>query len=45
LLIHFRDGAGYLNHSLEFNSQYIYNEEKDYYKLHSIAVRDIKAGE
>jgi SET domain-containing protein len=40
-----RDGAGVVNHSFEPNSQVIYNAEKNAEQLHSVALRDIKAGE
>jgi len=34
-----------MNHNEDYNSQIIYNPEKDYKKLMSIAVKDIKAGD
>ena len=44
-LILFRDGSGFVNHSFEPNSQIVYNEEKEFTKLYSVALKDIKAGE
>ena len=42
----FRDGSQWMNHSDEgWTSQIIYDPSKDYKKLKSVAVRDIKAGE
>lgn len=34
-----------MNHSEDPNSQIVYNEEKDYRKLVSVTLRDIRAGE
>ena len=44
-IIVLRDGAGPTNHSFEPNSQISYNPEKDYKKLKSTAIKDIKAGD
>lgn len=45
LLLYFGDGSGVLNHSEDFNSQIVFNEDKDPRQLRSIATRYIKAGE
>ena len=45
VLISLREGSGCLNHSFEPNSRIIYNKENDPWKLYSITLRDIKAGE
>ena len=34
-----------MNHSEDCNSQIVYNPERDYKKLYSIASKDIKAGD
>ena len=44
-LIVLRDGFGCANHSLEPNSLMVNNQEKDWTKLYSKTLRDIKAGE
>jgi len=45
LFIELRDGTHYMNHSEDFNSQIVYNAEKDYKKLFSIACKEIKKGD
>lgn len=45
LMIYLGDGSGVLNHSADCNSEIVYNEEKNYKKLRSIATKDIKKGE
>ncbi len=39
------DGSEVTNHSFEPNSRLIFNNEKEWKKLYSIALKDIKAGE
>ena len=45
VLIEGNDGSEFMNHWEDPNSQIVYNEEKDYRKLISVTLRDIKAGE
>lgn len=45
VLIQVNDGSEFMNHWEDPNSQIIYNQEKDYRKLVSVTLRDIKAGE
>lgn len=45
LMLFFRDGSEYMNHSFEPNSQIIYPQSHDYRELKSYALKDIKKGD
>lgn len=45
MLILLQDGTGLLNHSFEPTCQIVFDQKKRWENMHSVALRDIKAGE